>query len=188
MDILSSKQIPNTITILRLLLVLPIAISLLAGNYYLGFYLFVIAGVSDGLDGLLARRFHWTSKFGAFADPIADKLLMLSTYFILGYLHYLPYWLVVIVIARDAIIISGALAYRYFIAKPVYNSTFISKLNTFLQITLVGIVLLSITYVHFPRGLIEGLSYCVASLTVASCLDYMWSWGRQAYLVKRGRA
>lgn len=179
------KQLPNCISIFRLVLVAPIIWSLFSGYYQLSFFLFIIAGVSDGLDGFLARTFHWTSQFGAIMDPLADKLLMVLTYLTLGYLGHLPYWIVAIVIGRDIIIISGGLAYRILIEEPVYKPTFISKLNTVLQLWLVVAILFNQVYGILSNQLIEISMYVVASTTITSCLDYMWSWGRQAIIVKR---
>lgn len=182
---MSIKQLPNCISIFRILLVAPIVWSLLAGFYQLAFFLFIVAGVSDGVDGFLARRFHWTSQFGAFMDPLADKLLMVLTYLTLGYLGHLPFWLVAIVIGRDIIIISGGIAYRIFIEEPIFNPTFISKINTVLQLGLVVLVLFNQVDEVISRQFINIVMYVVASTTVLSCLDYIYSWGRQAVLVKR---
>lgn len=182
---MSIKQLPNCISIFRLILVAPIIWCLLAGYYQLTFFLFILAGVSDGLDGFLARRFHWTSQFGAFMDPLADKLLMVLTYLCLGYLGHLPVWLVAIVIGRDLIIVSGGIAYRILIEEPVYNPTFISKINTVLQLGLVVAVLFNQVYGVISSQIIDIFMYVVASTTVLSCLDYMYTWGRQAILVKR---
>ncbi len=178
------KQLPNCITVLRLVLVFPIAFSLLIGNFYLGFYLFIVAGLSDGLDGFLARRFHWTSQFGAMVDPLADKLLMVLTYLILGYLGHLPIWLVAVVIGRDIIIVFGWVAYRWLIEEPSYSATFISKLNTVAQLVLVVFVIFNQVYEVIPEKIINIITYVVASLTISSLLDYIRLWGRQAYLVK----
>lgn len=179
------KQLPNTITVIRLILVIPIVWSLLTGHYQLAFYLFVIAGVSDGLDGFLARKLNCISQFGALVDPLSDKLLMVLTYLTLGYLGHLPCWLVAIVIGRDLIIIIGGVAYRVFIEEPVYKATFISKLNTVLQLALVVFVLFNQVYTLIPMQFIDICIYIVAFTTVYSFLDYVWIWGRRAILVKR---
>lgn len=184
---MSIKQLPNCITILRLILVAPIIISLLTQNYYLAFYLFIIAGLSDGLDGFLARQFGWTSQFGAMIDPMADKLLMVLTYLALAYLGHLPVWLVAIVIGRDLIIICGWIIYRCLIEEPIYSATFISKLNTVAQLLLVTLVIFNQVYGMIDQIIITVFIYVVALLTLLSLLDYIRLWGRQAYLVKRGK-
>lgn len=185
---MNRNQIPNCITVLRLLLIVPIIASLLVKQYEWAFYLFVLAGISDGLDGFLARRYQWTSRFGAIADPVADKLLMMLTYLALGYLGNLPFWLVAIVIGRDVIIIAGAFLYKYTIEEPEFSATFISKLNTLLQIGLAVIVLFNQVYPLISLDVLTICMYVVASTTVSSFLDYTWTWSRRAYLVKRGKA
>ena len=182
------SQIPNCITIIRFILIIPIIGSLLCKNYQWAFYLFVLAGLSDGLDGFLARRFKWMSKLGAMMDPLADKSLMVLTYLALGYLGDLPIWLVAIVIGRDVIIVLGAVVYRKVIEEPEYSATFISKLNTVVQLAMVVFVLFNRVYNLIPERVIEICMYVVASTTISSFLDYVWLWGRRAYLVKRGKA
>tara|TARA_B100001013_G_scaffold292180_1_gene192194 strand:- start:1033 stop:1593 length:561 start_codon:yes stop_codon:yes gene_type:complete len=103
--------IPNFITSLRLLLAIPISISIYQGNEVLALILFVIAGVSDSLDGFLARKFNWESKFGQLLDPLADKCLILSTMLALAFASKLPIWLIAILLVRDAIIVMGAMLY-----------------------------------------------------------------------------
>ena len=103
--------IPNFITSLRLLLAIPISVSIYQGNEVLALILFVIAGVSDSLDGFLARKFNWESKFGQLLDPLADKCLILSTMLALAFASKLPIWIVSILLVRDAIIVMGAMLY-----------------------------------------------------------------------------
>ena len=103
--------IPNFITSLRLLLAIPISISIYQGNEVLALILFVIAGASDSLDGFLARKFNWESKFGQLLDPLADKCLILSTMLALAFASKLPIWIVSILLVRDAIIVMGAMLY-----------------------------------------------------------------------------
>ena len=106
------KSLPNIISTLRIFLVVPTVYFLLHDQYSYALLLFVIAGLSDGLDGFLARRYGWTTRLGSFLDPLGDKLLMTATYFVLGWLGDLPVWLVAVVIGRDVVIVLGALAYR----------------------------------------------------------------------------
>ena len=103
--------IPNFITSLRLLLAIPISVSIYQGNEVLALILFVIAGASDSLDGFLARKFNWESKFGQLLDPLADKCLILSTMLALAFASKLPIWIVSILLVRDAIIVMGAMLY-----------------------------------------------------------------------------
>ena len=103
--------IPNAITILRLFLTVPISISIYQGNNFLALLLFVLAGLSDSLDGFLARKYGWTSKFGEFADPVADKFLILSALLALAFSNQIPIWVASIMLARDGIIIVGVILY-----------------------------------------------------------------------------
>ncbi len=103
--------IPNLITGLRFILVIPISISIYQGNYFIALVLFIIAGLSDGLDGYLARRFNWTSEFGQFADPLADKCLILATLLALAFSERLPLWFVYTMLTRDGLILIGSMLY-----------------------------------------------------------------------------
>jgi len=103
--------IPNLITALRLILVVPISISIYQGNYFMALVLFVVAGLSDGIDGYLARRYNWTSEFGQFADPLADKCLILATLLALAFSERLPLWFVYTMLTRDGLILIGSMMY-----------------------------------------------------------------------------
>lgn len=105
------KIIPNLITSLRLLLAIPIYIFIYQGNESLALILFVLAGLSDGLDGYLARRFKWESEFGKLLDPLADKCLILSTLLALAFANLLPMWLVGLLLIRDGLAVIGAMLY-----------------------------------------------------------------------------
>ena len=103
--------IPNFITALRFILVIPISISIYQGNYFMALILFIVAGISDGLDGYIARRFNWTSEFGQFADPLADKCLILATLLALAFSERLPLWFVYTMLARDGLVLIGSMLY-----------------------------------------------------------------------------
>jgi len=103
--------IPNLITSLRLLLAIPIYIFIYQGSEFLALILFVVAGFSDGLDGYLARRFKWESKFGKLLDPLADKFLILGTLLALAFANLLPMWLVGLLLIRDGLAVIGAMLY-----------------------------------------------------------------------------
>ncbi len=176
-----TRDIPNLITGLRILLVPPFLWLLLQERYEAALLLFVIAGVSDALDGFLAKRFGWTSELGGLLDPIADKLLLLGAILTLGWLHELPVWLVLLVIARDAIIVVGALCYHALIERFQASPLIISKLNTLLQLTLVFVVIVSYGMIPLPAWLLTGLIYLTALTTCWSGAAYMWQWGRRAW-------
>ena len=102
--------IPNLITGLRFILVIPISVFIYQGNYFTALVLFIVAGLSDGLDGYLARRFNWTSEFGQFADPLADKCLILATLLALAFSERLPLWFVYTMLTRDGLILIGSIS------------------------------------------------------------------------------
>ncbi len=101
--------IPNLITVMRFALVIPISFFIYQGNDLLALILFVFAGLSDGLDGFLARKYNWTSEFGQFADPLADKCLILATLLAFAFSEKLPIWFVYLMLSRDGIILIGAM-------------------------------------------------------------------------------
>jgi len=104
------RNLPNLISAARIVLVAPVVWYILQEEYSLALLLFVIAGVSDGIDGYLAKRFHWQSRLGSILDPIADKLLIVSSYAAVTWMELIPLWLWLCVLARDVIIVSGSLA------------------------------------------------------------------------------
>lgn len=146
--------------------------------------LFLIAGLSDGLDGFLARRYHWTSRLGAILDPIGDKLLMVSSYLILGWLEILPLWLVGLVILRDVVIMAGTVSYRFFIGVVEFEPILLSKINTVCQILLVTLTLCMLAGLEMLAGLQNAFIYIVSLSTVSSGIAYVYLWGRRAAAVK----
>src|SRR6201984_2489120 len=132
-----------TVTSLGRLLLVPLAISLiLEGSYWVAFWVFVIAGVSDALDGFIAKRFDRRTRLGALLDPLADKVLLVSVYVTLGIAGQLWAWLVVLVVFRDIMIVGGFLLIQAIAALPKpTHPLFISKVNTGVQVAMVGYVL-----------------------------------------------
>ena len=179
------RSIPNIITILRILLIVPTAGLLLDERYLAGLILAAIAGLSDALDGALARRFSWSSSFGAYADPLADKLLVGTMFLILLWQGHVPLWLAVVVISRDVIILLGALAYRLIFEKVELNPSFISKLNTAMQIAMLLFVLVGLVDAgalsRFAVAILDPWGFVVvATLGVSSGVDYVFTWSRRA--------
>lgn len=174
------RHLPNIITVLRILLVAPILWILLHKHYEWALFLFVIAGISDAIDGLLARYFSCISRFGAFVDPLADKLLLMGSYLTLGWLGHIPFWLVAMVIGRDIWIMGGALSYLYFIGRLEFMPTLISKWNTFLQLLLIIVLLLQLSFNWFPALLIESIFVLVFITTLISFVQYTWQWTLKA--------
>lgn len=167
---------PNLITIGRILLV-PVTIWLLISEAY-GWALavFLVAGISDGVDGYLARRFASQTELGSYLDPIADKLLLVSVFAAMGIIKILPAWLVLLVITRDLLIVAGVLLAwimdQPFIMKP----RAISKLNTALQIVFVALVLAIYAVKMSPALMVPTGTILVAVLTIVSGAYYMHDW------------
>lgn len=179
------RDIPNIISLLRILLVLPVVWLLLNREYSWALMLFFIAGISDGIDGYLAKRNNWQSRLGSILDPLADKLLLISSYMTLGWLGNIPMWLVFFVLLRDLVIIIGAVAYHVRFGEFEMTPTVISKINTFFQILLVLAVVFSLGLYALPGHTLEYLSYAVLATTLLSGADYVWVWGQKALRVLR---
>ncbi|HYQ71619.1 MAG TPA: CDP-diacylglycerol--glycerol-3-phosphate 3-phosphatidyltransferase [Gammaproteobacteria bacterium] len=178
---MKASDIPNIITLFRFLLVPPFVLVLLQEKFGLALLLFGIAGFSDALDGYLAKHYHWTSRVGALMDPLADKLLLVSGFVTLGWLQWIPLWLVCVVILRDLVIVGGALVYNFRIERLEAQPSMVSKLNTFTQIMLVLAVLFSQAVKTLPYLWMDVLLYCVLVTTLWSGLDYVWRWSRRAW-------
>ena len=180
------RDIPNLITGLRILLVAPFLWLLLEERYGAALLLFVIAGVSDALDGFLAKYYGWTSELGGLLDPIADKLLLIGAILALGWLNQLPGWLVALVIGRDLVIVGGAVVYHLRVERFHATPLMISKLNTLMQLTLVCAVIVHYGLTPLPAWLLTGLLGLTALTTAGSGMAYVWCWGHHAwYRVRR---
>lgn len=172
--------IPNAITLARLCAV-PLAVWLmLQHRFQAAFWLFVAAGVSDAIDGLLARRLGTQSALGATLDPVADKALLVSVYVTLGMMGELPDWLVILVVFRDLMIVGGVLILYVLGAPPVMAPLYVSKLNTAAQIVLAALALgLRGFAVQWPL-LLDVAIVVVAATTFVSGAAYMRRWVRDA--------
>lgn len=179
------EQIPNAICVIRLLLTVPIVWLLAAGEYLWTLALFCVAGFSDGLDGFLARRFGWRTAVGAFLDPLADKVLMVSVYLLLGLGGLLPWWLIAVVVLRDVVIVAGTISYRVLIGPLEGHATAVSKLNTVLQLLLVTAVLGNAAVVVPPAIVVTVLGALVFVTSVVSGLDYVRDGTRRAMRASR---
>lgn len=168
--------VPNIITLMRFLMVPALVYALLLGEMLPAFVIFVVAGISDGIDGFVARRYNQQSKLGTYLDPIADKLLLVTVFVMLAMLGYLPQWLVVLVVSRDVLIVMAVLLSSV-MAQPVdMNPIFISKANTAVQIALVSVVLADLAFNTGFGNLRILLVYLVAALTVVSAAAYLRLW------------
>lgn len=172
----SNITVPNIITIARLVMV-PIAIdALIDGRFDIAFWVFLIAGVSDGIDGWIARHFDQRSELGAFLDPIADKALLVSIFVVLGVVGILPGWLAILVVTRDVLIV-GAVVLSWGLGRPVpIQPLMISKANTTMQIAFAALVLGSRAFHFDPGALWVAGEVLVAALTVMSGGAYVVGW------------
>jgi cardiolipin synthase len=169
-------SIPNLITLARILSVPVMVWAIASGEMLLAFVLFAVAGLSDAIDGFLAKRFGMASELGAYLDPLADKILLVSIYVTLGITGAIPRWLVILVVSRDLMIV-GAVMLSWLVGKPlVVKPLFISKVNTAAQIIFVGLILLSLGFA-FDLGIALTLAmFVVAALTLLSIGAYVREW------------
>lgn len=173
------RYLPNAITVIRLILVVPFIWVLLDGRFQVALWLILLMGFSDGLDGFLAKRFGWQTVLGAYLDPIADKTMLVSAYAALGWLGLVPVWLVVLIILRDLIILGGAVLYQVLTHSLIMRPSYLSKLNTGAQITLVLAVLLD-RLAPLPAWALSALVFITLLTTVLSGAGYVWDWTRRA--------
>lgn len=175
------RWLPNAICMVRIVLVAPVVALLLEGRYDFALGLIVLAGLSDGLDGYLAKTFGWRTRLGSLLDPIADKLLITSVFLTLTYLDLVPLALTSIVVGRDVVIVLGATIYHLTIGGVRGEPTAISKLNTACQL---GFVVFTITAAAFgwpPRISLVMLGAAVVFTGINSGLNYVLTWSKRAW-------
>ena len=168
------NHLPNIITLMRVALLLPLAYYLMQKDYQIALVIFMIAGASDALDGFLAKQFKWTSRFGAIADPLADKMLMLVSYSYLAIENFLPIWLLAIVVGRDIFIVTAAYAFHRRFGPFDMQPSWLSKFNTTFQIFLVTWVMFSLVFTQIPVMVKDLLIVLVTITSVGSGLQYGW--------------
>jgi cardiolipin synthase (CMP-forming) len=179
------KHLPNLVSLFRLLLICPFLFAFYHQAYSTAFSIFLIAGITDAIDGWLARQFHLQTQLGHIIDPLADKLLVAASFVSLALLQQLPWWLVMLVFLRDFTLFFGATAWYYFIERSFeFTPTLLSKLNTGLQILLVMVCLIKIAFHTLDPDPIPLLIYLTALTTSITYVDYVWTWGRKACLIK----
>jgi cardiolipin synthase len=171
-------SIPNLITLGRILMVPVVVWAIYSGAMWIAFILFLAAGVSDAVDGFLAKRFGMASELGAYLDPLADKTLIVSIYVTLGIKAVIPGWLVILVVSRDIMIV-GAVMLSWLIGSPVMmKPLLVSKLNTVAQIVFACVVLGSLGFGIEAHALTTVLMAVVAALTLLSVAAYVREWVR----------
>lgn len=172
-------NVANIISLARLIAVPAIIWAILAEEMATAFWIFVAAGVSDAIDGFIARHFHMQTDLGSYLDPLADKALLVSVYIACGHEGYLPYWLVILVVFRDILIVGGViLLYTLNRRPPAMAPLWISKLNTAMQIILAALVLAGGAFDIPPDQVIQALIWAVGVTTALSGAGYLIKWGR----------
>jgi cardiolipin synthase len=169
-------NLPNLITLARILMVPVVVWAIASREMEAAFLLFLIAGLSDGVDGFLAKRFAMVSELGAHLDPLADKVLIVSIYVALGITEEIPRWIVILVVSRDIMIIGGVML-AWFLGKPMrVRPALVSKLNTVAQIVFASLVLAELAF-RLEFHAIEAVAMAsVAVLTLASIGFYVREW------------
>ena len=177
--------LPNIITLARLLAVPVTVYLMLQDAFAAAFWLFIAAGVSDALDGYLAKRLGAVSQIGAYLDPLADKALLVSVFVTLGYLDHVAMWLVILIVFRDLLIIGGAILFQTLTQSLEMKPLFVSKINTAAQILLAGVVLAQLGLGPEMPVVSTALVYGVAATTFLSGAAYVVKWGWMAIMMER---
>lgn len=171
-------NIPNFLTLFRILLVPIFVILLIYGQNFYAFLTFIVAGVTDALDGFIARVFNQKTVLGAYLDPIADKLLLVTSYIVLAITGIIPPWLAVLVISRDIFILIGV-AVLFVNNKSIeIRPTLLGKVSTFMQLTTVVIALSVAQPLLALQPFLNGSIYLAAALTLLSGFHYTFLWVR----------
>lgn len=168
--------LPNFLTLLRIIAV-PVFLILVSNHHYgAALVIFMSAGITDTVDGVIARLMDSNSALGASLDPLADKLLLVSSFLILTWVGVIPPWLMILVLTRDVVILTGYLAI-YFVSTPIeVNPTPISKLNTFLEMVTIGFALVSLARPDMPMARVNLCTWYLTGTTIAiSGVHYVYS-------------
>ena len=185
------SALPNYLSMLRIALVLPITWLLWQHQVMSAFWLMLVAGFSDALDGFLARRYGWQTELGTLLDPLADKFLIAAMYLVFTLQGLIPLWLVALILTRDILILLGAGVYRGVFGDLTVNPSLLSKTNTALQILVVLMLMVSQMPIgDLGPGLLTFLqAYTFPALTalcIASGCHYLFVWGRHSWRRLRG--
>lgn len=175
------RHLPNLITALRIVLVVPLCWLISAGRYEGALLVAAVAGLSDAMDGFLAKRFGWQSWIGGMLDPVADKLLLTAAFVWLALAGELPAWLAEVVVGRDLAIVAGAVAYHALIGRFEAAPSRLSKLTTVIQIVFVLVELLRLSHwIEVAPPLRTVLIAITAGFTLVSGIHYVVVWGLRA--------
>lgn len=168
--------IPNLLTIIRIALVYPILNNIYLGNFEISIIYFIVASVTDGLDGFIARKMNWQTELGTLLDPVADKILLSGSVFILWLNQYIPFYIFVIFFSRDVVILLGAAIRMSVIESDTPTPNFLGKLTTTLQIIYIAIIFLK-EIIELDFGLFS-LDVFIILVTILSLVVYAHNWVR----------
>ena len=179
------RHLPNAISIMRMLLVVPAGWLLWQSAVAEALVLIAIAGISDAVDGLLARRYNWRTRLGAIADPAADKLLSLVVFVVLAVQGHVPWWLLGLVVGRDLVIVIGAMAYRHVLGNFDVQPTLLSKVNTGLQVVMLVLVVVGLAdfgwVATIAATIVDPFGFIVLGVScVLSGVHYVVVWSLRA--------
>ena len=166
--------IPNLLTIVRIALVYPILNNIYLGNFQISIIYFIIASVTDGLDGFIARKMNWKTELGTLLDPVADKILLSGSVFILWLNQFIPFYIFVIFISRDVAILLGAAIRMTIIESDTPTPNLLGKLTTTLQIIYIAIIFLK-EIIELDFGLFS-LDVFIILVTILSLVVYTYNW------------
>jgi cardiolipin synthase len=176
------RHLPNLVTILRMLLVVPLCWLIRDGRYDGALVIAAVAGFSDAVDGFLARHYGWQTWLGGILDPLADKLLLTAAFLWLAFAGDVPTWLAALVIGRDLVIVGGAIAYHGLIGRFDASPSLISKLTTLVQIAFVLVELVRLSrWIEVPDGVRNAAIAITAAVTIASGVHYVVVWSARAW-------
>lgn len=174
-------NLPNALSFLRIFFVPAFIWLVLDGEMEEALWLFIIAGITDGLDGFIAKRFDMVTELGKYLDPVADKLLLLAGFIILSWVGMMPLWLTLMVVTRDLVIIAGAIIFQVVTGALRMEPLWISKVNTVVQIITLVLVLVRQVHGHdLVNGLADLFILAAGATTLISGLAYVFEWSRRA--------
>jgi cardiolipin synthase len=173
-------SVPNQLTLIRMLLVPFILISMIYEQHDVALYLVLAAALTDGFDGIVARRFNQQTRLGAYLDPIADKIFLTSTFFVQSLTGRIPWWLTILVLSRDAIILLTALVTALATQIRDFPPNMLGKVNTFFQVSTVFVVLVNNAFPQPWTGpIVTGLFWTTAATTLLSAVQYAVNYSRR---------
>jgi cardiolipin synthase len=182
------RHLPNALTCMRMLLVVPLAWMIRDGRYDAALLVAMLAGLSDALDGWFAKHFGWQSWLGGILDPIADKLMLVGCFVSLGMIGAHPPWVTWLVVGRDVVIVAGAVIYHNLIGRISAQPTLLSKITTCIQIVYVLMQLVALSsWFALPARLLDDMTWLTIAFTVVSGLQYVVIWSGKAMHETRSR-